>query len=191
MLQPVHQDTIYEFHRLKIFCLSSQARYLKHQLNISKIVLGAIASRQMTEKNSTFFRDFYSVEIILKKILLPWNTAWDLLSNPENHQSEDENSFVNFMKKIKVVHSYNYDLVLDQLIALKNKIQLYPEVQISWKKFCERRTLDYSDISQETQKSLNMINLYSNLNIHLHELVTEGTLIHQVISFGEKDNLFL
>ena len=100
MLQPVHQDTIYELKssKLNFFCLPSQARYLKHQLNISKIVLGAIASRQMTEKNSTFFRDFYSVEIILKMILLPWNTAWDLLSNPENHQSEDENSFVNFMK---------------------------------------------------------------------------------------------
>ena len=145
----------------------------------------------MTEKNSTFFRDFYSVEIILKMILLPWNTAWDLLSNPENHQSEDENSFANFMKKIKVVQSYNYDLVLDQLMALKNKIQLYPEVQISWKKFCERRTLDYSDISQKTQKSLNMINLYSNLDIHLNELVTGGTLIHQVITLSETDNLFL
>ena len=90
-------------------------------------------------------------------ILLPWNTAWDLLSNPENHQSEDENSFVNFMKKIKVVHSYNYDLVLDQLIALKNKIQLYPEVKISWEKFSERRTLDYSDISQKTQKKKTQI----------------------------------
>lgn len=139
----------------------------------------------MTEKNSTFFRDFYSLEILLKMILLPWNTAWDLLSNPENHKSGDENSFVIFLKKIKVVHSYNYDLVLDQLIALKNKSQLYPEIEISWKKFCERRTLDYSEISQQTQKSLNMINLYSKLDIHLNELVTGGTLIHQVISFSD------
>ena len=107
----------------------------------------------MTEENSTFFKDFYAVEILLKQILLPWNSAWELLSNPGNPLKN--HPFIPWLKKIKVIFSYDYKTISEQLKALQARIMLNPEMRPNlidlWEDLSIQATRNYEISSEQTQ----------------------------------------
>lgn len=128
------------------------------------------------DRNSLLGQDAYATRLTLIMIFLSWNRAWTFIWEPIDN-SEEENIIEEY-----IAHFLQIDLsftkISEYINFLDKTFQENPNLYQQWEKYCQSSNNDFSSMSKNTQKSIDVWKEFSNMQIDLTDYATGGSLLH-------------